>query len=464
MNVQAPPNLSPQRDRAVPARRNQRLGRHLAAQQGLRQSRGAVAASRTAGASAARGPAFDLRERLAIYPEYINDEWVDPAMRPAIARLTRSSSSGGLIVNLEHTAQLMSTKSKRRRSSALMDKASPAVRAALKRVSTREELTPEEGLLLYTATGDDLRAVIKCADLARAEDVGDEVTYVVNRNINFTNICFVGCQFCGFKRQRWESDAYDHSDETILAKVADAVARGATEVCMQGGINPDMPPFKYRDLLDAIKGALSRDSHPRVLADGDHVRRAARADGVPGVYRDAARRRSRLDSRHRGRNSRRQRARDPEPQESRRRRLGRYHHHRARARRADHFDDHVRPRRKSAPRRQSSRTCCATSRSSTHGFTEFVPLRFIHENTVLFRKGLVSPPPNGHARLPDVRVLAPVPARADRQSPDLVGQARRRSRRADAEGRMQRFLRHADGGKHHGAGRRRLAASSSRST
>ena len=60
--------------------------------------------------------------------------------------------------------------------------------------------------------------MVKCADLARAEDVGDEVTYVVNRNINFTNICFVGCQFCGFKRQRWESDAYDHSDETILAQ------------------------------------------------------------------------------------------------------------------------------------------------------------------------------------------------------------------------------------------------------
>ena len=115
------------------------------------------------------------------------------------------------------------------------------------------ELSTDEGLAIYTATGDDLRAVIKAADLARAEDVGEEVTYVVNRNINFTNICFVGCQFCGFKRQKWESDAYDHSDDTILAKVADAVARGATEICMQGGINPDMPAFKYRDLLVAIK-------------------------------------------------------------------------------------------------------------------------------------------------------------------------------------------------------------------
>src|SRR2546428_4148600 len=134
-----------------------------------------------------------------------------------------------------------------------MDKASLGVRTALKRSLAHQELTPDEGLLLYTAQGDDLRATMKCADLARAEDVGDEVTYVVNRNINFTNICFVGCQFCGFKRQKWESDAYDHADETILAKVADAVARGATEVCMQGGINPDMPAFKYRDLLVAIK-------------------------------------------------------------------------------------------------------------------------------------------------------------------------------------------------------------------
>jgi 2-iminoacetate synthase ThiH len=111
---------------------------------------------------------------------------------------------------------------------ALLGKASPAVRTALERSLLKRELTPEEGLLLYTSEGDDLRATVKCADLARAEDIGNEVTYVVNRNINFTNICFVGCQFCGFKRQRWEADAYDHSDETIVRKVADAVARGAT--------------------------------------------------------------------------------------------------------------------------------------------------------------------------------------------------------------------------------------------
>jgi 7,8-didemethyl-8-hydroxy-5-deazariboflavin synthase CofH subunit len=135
----------------------------------------------------------------------------------------------------------------------LMRAASAPVRAVLEKSLTQSELTREDGLALYAAEGDDLRALIKCADLARARACGDEVTYVVNRNINFTNICFVGCQFCGFKRQRWEDDAYDHSLETILAKAADALARGATELCIQGGINPAMPTFYYRDLLVGIK-------------------------------------------------------------------------------------------------------------------------------------------------------------------------------------------------------------------
>src|SRR5437764_387650 len=139
-----------------------------------------------------------------------------------------------------------------------MANASPNVRAALLKGLNRHELTPEEGLLLYTTEGDDLRALVKSADLARAEDCGNDVTYIVNRNINFTNICFVGCQFCAFKRQRYESDAYDHPIEDILVKVADAEARGATEICMQGGINPDMPKLYYRDILVAIKARFPK--------------------------------------------------------------------------------------------------------------------------------------------------------------------------------------------------------------
>ena len=337
-----------------------------------------------------------------------------------------------------------------------MDKASPEVRAALKRSRERHELTAEEGLLLYTAEGDDLRAAIKCADLARAEDVGDEVTYVVNRNINFTNICFVGCQFCGFKRQRWESDAYDHSDETILDKVGDAMARGATEICMQGGINPEMPDFKYRDLLRAIKGAFpeihihafspmeimfgarrARMEYPEYIA----MLREAGLGSIPGTAAEI------LDD------SVREILSHKKVDVAAWVDIITTAHALGVPTTSTIMYGHV-----ESPRHVVNHlNLIRDIQKQTHGFTEFVPLRFIHENTVLFRKGLVSePPPKGTAGFPDVRGLAPVPARADRQPADLVGQARRRACRTHAEGRMQRFLRHADGGKHHGPGRRRF--------
>jgi len=133
-------------------------------------------------------------------------------------------------------------------------RATPAARTPLDRVLARRgDLTVDEAEALLQVDGDDLVALVRAADAARAADVGDEVTYVVNRNINFTNVCFVNCQFCAFKRQRWEEDAYTHGMDVVLGKVEDAIARGATEVCMQGGINPDMDAFTYRDVLVAIK-------------------------------------------------------------------------------------------------------------------------------------------------------------------------------------------------------------------
>ena len=286
--------------------------------------------------------------------------------------------------------------------SSLMDQVSPPVRAVLMRGLDRQELTPDEGLLLYGAEGSDLRALVKCADLARAEDVGDEVTYVVNRNINFTNICFVGCQFCGFKRQKWESDAYDHPDEKILAKVADAIARGATEICMQGGINPDMPAFKYRDLLVTIKTHFP-DLHVHAFSPMEilYGARRVRMDYPEyiGMLRDAG--------------------------------LGSIP-----GTAAEILDDDVReilshkkvdvaawveiittahslgvPTTSTimyghleSPRHVINHLSLLRDiQKRTHGFTEFVPLRFIHENTVLFRKGLVKPSEIG---LPDLRMYA----------------------------------------------------------
>jgi FO synthase len=137
--------------------------------------------------------------------------------------------------------------------SRVLDRASPDVRGILDRALARVEPSVAEGERLLGAGGDDLVALARVADAIRTEDVGDDVTYVVNRNVNFTNVCFVNCHFCAFKRQRWEEDAYTHGLDVILGKIDEAVARGATEVCMQGGINPDMRPFTYRDLLVAIK-------------------------------------------------------------------------------------------------------------------------------------------------------------------------------------------------------------------
>jgi FO synthase len=276
----------------------------------------------------------------------------------------------------------------------LMDQASPAVRAVLKRALESQELTAEEGLLLYTAQGDDLRATMKCADLARAEDVGEEVTYVVNRNINFTNICFVGCQFCGFKRQKWESDAYDHSDATILAKVRDAVARGATEVCMQGGINPDMPPFKYRDLLVTIKSEFP-EIHIHAFSPMEIMYGARRTQmdypeyiamlheaglgSIPGTAAEI------LDD------SVREILSHKKVDVATWVEIISTAHALGIPTTSTIMYGHL-----ESPRQVVNHLNIIRSiQKRTNGFTEFVPLRFIHENTVLFRKGLVSPPPIG---------------------------------------------------------------------
>jgi len=111
----------------------------------------------------------------------------------------------------------------------------------------------EEGAHLFTLRGNDLSALVAAADHIRREDVGDVVTYVVNRNVNWTNICFVGCKFCAFAHLKTSPLAYDDSIESVLARIRDGVERGATEVCMQGGINPEMPADGYFKLLRAIR-------------------------------------------------------------------------------------------------------------------------------------------------------------------------------------------------------------------
>jgi FO synthase len=129
----------------------------------------------------------------------------------------------------------------------------PEVARALDATLSGRELTETDAALLLRAEGADFQALLRAADVARKADVGDDVSFVVNRNINFTNVCYVGCSFCGFSRHREDADAYDRTMDEILEKCADAVARGATEVCIQGGIHPSKDHRHYREILVSIK-------------------------------------------------------------------------------------------------------------------------------------------------------------------------------------------------------------------
>ncbi len=110
-------------------------------------------------------------------------------------------------------------------------------------------------LALFAADGADLDEVCAIADDVRRDTVGDDVTYVVNRNINFTNVCYVGCRFCAFAQRRTDADAYSLSLDEVAERVAEAWDLGATEICMQGGIDPDLPGTAYFDLARAVKKA-----------------------------------------------------------------------------------------------------------------------------------------------------------------------------------------------------------------
>ena len=113
----------------------------------------------------------------------------------------------------------------------------------------------DAAVALMSADGAALDAVVGLADELRRQVVGDDVTYVVNRNINFTNVCYTGCRFCAFAQRAQDVDAYTLSLEEVATRVREAAAAGATEVCMQGGIHPDLPGTAYLDLARAVKAA-----------------------------------------------------------------------------------------------------------------------------------------------------------------------------------------------------------------
>jgi FO synthase len=130
------------------------------------------------------------------------------------------------------------------------------VRGVLRLAERHRPISDDQALALFQAEGASLDALRKVADGLRQEAVGDVVTYVINRNINFTNVCYVGCRFCAFAQREVDPEAYTLTLAEVADRAEEAWRAGASEVCMQGGIHPDLPGSYYWDLLDAVKGRV----------------------------------------------------------------------------------------------------------------------------------------------------------------------------------------------------------------
>ena len=152
----------------------------------------------------------------------------------------------------------------------------PQVSTILHRALDGQEVSWQEGLRLCEANGLDLQVVCLVADEMRRRQVGEVVTYVVNRNINFTNVCIKHCTFCAFSREYREEEGYFLPEQEIIRRAQQAVDVGATEVCMQAGLPPKMNGNLYVDLTRAVKKALP-DLHIHAFSPEEVLYGATRA-------------------------------------------------------------------------------------------------------------------------------------------------------------------------------------------
>ncbi|MFF4689432.1 bifunctional FO biosynthesis protein CofGH [Streptomyces sp. NPDC001307] len=237
---------------------------------------------------------FELRERLCVYPEFVRrgEPWLDPRLRPHVSALADPETGLALPdatveghpwqepeeafvptgrTDLHRTIDTEGRGADRRDDfdevygdwEALREAAAPGmtperidtdVRQALATAADDPtKLTDAEALALLHADGPALDALCRVADDVRRSAVGDDVTYIVTRNINFTNVCYTGCRFCAFAQRRTDADAYTLSLEQVADRAQQAWDVGAVEVCMQGGIHPDLPGTAYFDIAKAVK-------------------------------------------------------------------------------------------------------------------------------------------------------------------------------------------------------------------
>ena len=222
----------------------------------------------------------------AVYGDWdaLREEVLGAGAEPATARVgdpvaAASSDDGAASASPSDDGSTLGRPAPARRTAGpvpLTSGSDPAVRAALLRAeSDPAGLTDAEYLTLFSAQGPDLEALAGLADRVRAEVNGDVVSYVVNRNINFTNVCYTGCRFCAFAQRRTDADAFTLSIAQVGDRVDEAWSIGATEICMQGGIHPDLPGTAYFDLAREVK-ARRPDIHLHAFSPMEIVNGAAR--------------------------------------------------------------------------------------------------------------------------------------------------------------------------------------------
>src|ERR687898_1417141 len=180
---------------------------------------------------------YALTERLCVYPQYMDGEWMEQGVLD--------------VIKLKYWSFIPRRGSGRRQERVVAPDVAPR---AIDKGRRGEALSEEELTALFAETRPEVIEDMRhAADELRAELAGDRVTFVVNRNVNFTNVCVVGCAFCGFGQGRRSPDAYHVSEVDFAARVQDAVEYGATEICMQGGIHPEYGLEDYGGWLRLAK-------------------------------------------------------------------------------------------------------------------------------------------------------------------------------------------------------------------
>jgi len=194
-----------------------------------------------------------LVPRLAIYPDYTRDlgRWVDPALHTRVLRSMDSDGfarEDGWAVGLTVPVPALATGA-----------ADPKIEPIVAKATRGDDLSVDEIARLFRARGGEVAAVCAAADALRRDTVGDVVRYVVTRNINYTNVCYFKCRFCAFSKGKLSENLrgrpYDLALEEIGRRTAEAWERGATEVCLQGGIHPDYTGQRYLDICRAVRDA-----------------------------------------------------------------------------------------------------------------------------------------------------------------------------------------------------------------